>query len=87
MASSFSTTRVSVGTSATLLWGGDAKSVELFNIGSASIDIGDSTVTSGTGRPLAAGSSLSVDLLQGSAGYGICASGTVSIAVTKVTLL
>lgn len=82
---SFSTSRVSVGTSATLLWGGDVVAVEVVNCGSAAIDIGDSSVTSGAGRPLQPGEAVSLEMEDVAfAGYGIAASGTVSVAVSKV---
>lgn len=83
---SFSTSRVSVGTSATPLWGGDVAAVEVKNLGSVSIDIGDSSVTSGAGRPLEAGESLNLVMGDGVAfaGYGISSSGTVSVSVAKV---
>lgn len=82
---SFSTSRVSVGTSATLLWGGDVAAVEVKNLGSVSIDIGDSSVTSGAGRPLEAGESFSLEIEDVAfSGYGISSSGTVSVSVVKV---
>ena len=86
MAGIFTSSRVSVTTSATLLWGGDVAAVEVLNLGTASIDIGDSTVTSGAGRPLAAGESVWVEFSDGliGPGYGIAATGTVSVAVTKI---
>lgn len=82
---SFSTSRVSVGTSATLLWGGNVAAVEVLNCGSAAIDIGDSTVTAGAGRPIQPGEAVSLEMEDVAfAGYGIAASGTVSVSVAKV---
>lgn len=85
MAGAFTSSRVSVAATATQLWGGDVESVEVVNLGSASIDIGGSAVTSGAGRPLAPGEAYTVEFEKNvGPGYGIAASGTVSVAVTKI---
>ena len=78
--------RVIVTDVATLVVASDKQAVVIRNLGTASIDLGGSGVTSGTGYPLGPGESVSIDLI-GSPGavYGIAAAGgSVAVAALKV---
>ena len=59
------------------------KSVEVSHACASSIFVGGSAVTTGTGRALASGSTLSIVLVGGETLYGIYASGTCSVTVLK----
>lgn len=82
--------RVTVTTSATRLdtqtaGGMGRSSIALKNMGGVTVDLGSSTVTAGAGYPLAAGESLSLDLVAADAGiYGAAASGSCVVAVLQV---
>lgn len=83
-------TRVSVGTSPTILSNPvngsltDPISVVVKNIGGASVYLGGAAVQSTDGLELAAGETLAVDLMGGDVLYAVTASGTVSVAVMKL---
>ena len=84
--------RVSVGTTPTLIdsspSAGDptiGSSLLIRNRdASASVFLGASGVTTGTGYELLAGESLPLDMGRGESLYGICAAGTVSCHVLEV---
>lgn len=77
--------RVTVTTSATALvpTDGSVASIVAHNKGSASIDIGGASITTGTGFELAAGEAFTMDLNPGEIPYGIAASGTVRVDVLR----
>lgn len=80
---------VAVSTSPVILAGSQpSKSTAIVaNTGSATIYLGDSTVTAATGFPLPATDSLSFDLGVAEVLYGICASATSStMAVLELGL-
>lgn len=83
--------RVSVGTTATRLdtqpnsgtYNGDSISIQ--NLGTASVYIGGSTVTTSSyGYELKANSSISLDVRVDDTVYGIVASGTITVNVLTV---
>jgi len=79
--------RVSVGTSATLLNASmaGARRIVVKNLdGSAAVDLGNGSVTTGAGYQLAAGEALDLELSQSTGLYGVAAAGTVSVAVLAV---
>lgn len=58
--------------------------VAVYNNGSATVYLGDSDVTTATGFPLAAGSSMAFEFdVSKDALYGIVASGTVAVRVLE----
>lgn len=81
---------VSVTTSATRLDTGAANNpqgsaIGVYNNGASTVYLGGSGVTTATGFPLAAGTSLSVDLKEsGDVLYGIVVSGTVEVRTLEV---
>lgn len=76
--------RVTVAATATKLWDGNCRCVEVKNTSSTVVDVGGSAVTAGGGYPLAQNASV-VFWFDGdeTAGYGITASGTADVAVVK----
>lgn len=81
--------QVSVTTTATLLSAVESddrsgSSLLASNQGAVTVYLGSDSVTTGAGFPLAAGSSMSVDLQPGESLYGIVASGTCTVAVLRV---
>lgn len=54
------------------------------NRGSASVWLGNSTVTTGTGFEFPSGATMSADLRNGDALWAVAASGTVSVHVIEV---
>jgi hypothetical protein len=80
---------VSVGTTAVLLSAGEGDAQVGSSVavavpsGGSTVYLGDNTVTSAAGFPLAAGSSFSVDLNQGESLYGVTASGTQAVNVLR----
>ncbi len=76
--------RVTVAATATKLWDGNCRKVEVKNTSATAVDIGGSGVTTGAGYPLAQNATLVVEFDgDNMAGYGITASGTASVAVVK----
>lgn len=80
---------MTVGVAATLLAdaGGEEAGfqVTIINAGAAAVDVGDQTVTSGTGFPVAPAAQEQFALGQGDRLYGIVASGTavVDVLITR----
>ena len=79
--------RVTVAATATKLWDGNVRRVEVKNTSATVFDVGGSGVTSGTGYPLAQNATLVIEFADNeeAAGFGITASGTASAAVVKIT--
>jgi hypothetical protein len=87
MANINSTNQVSVGTNATLIIAAtkpntSRQSVTIYNTSGATVFVGASTVTTGTGHGIAAGGSLTLNV--SGAVYGIVASSTSTVSFIEI---
>lgn len=82
----FSASRVTVTTAATLIYtsAGNSASICVFNRGAASVYLGGSTVATTTGAELPAGAAWCAVLGNGDRIFGIVAANTEVVHVTKV---